>query len=99
MSAAKRGPAANRTPHRENDATNATSQNTASPEFMTSTGRSDGWPCGTYYVILCGDLGERLEELASRRGLHLDDLLREMIDEGLARENLITSLVNRGERS
>ncbi|MFJ6895643.1 hypothetical protein [Streptomyces hokutonensis] len=72
--------------------------NAARREFVAPTAVNGTWPCGTYYVLLCGDLGERLEDLASRRRIHLDDLLRELIENELVRESLISSLVNRGDR-
>jgi|tagenome__1003787_1003787.scaffolds.fasta_scaffold15971517_2 hypothetical protein len=98
MSNAKRPqPGTNRLRAKES-VSSSRSQDNASADFMSSARRSDAYPCGTYYVLLCGDLSERLEDLADRRGMLLEDLAAELIEDGLIRESVIASLVNRGDR-
>ncbi|WP_210587125.1 hypothetical protein [Streptomyces sp. GESEQ-35] len=59
----------------------STAQDTA--EFVEPK-KSNGFvPCPVYYVRLCGDLGARLEDLADRRGMRIEDIITELITEGL----------------
>ncbi|MFI5880186.1 hypothetical protein [Streptomyces sp. NPDC051554] len=83
---------------RAKSVSSAHTQSATSPEIVTSAGRSGVPPCGTYYVLLCGDLSERLEDLADRRGVLLEDLAAELIEDGLIRESIMASLLNRGEQ-
>ncbi|MCI3238213.1 hypothetical protein [Streptomyces spinosisporus] len=76
----------------ENDASNVTSQDTA--VFVPPAGGKD---CSTYYVRLCDGLAERLEDLANRRGVLLEDLAAELIEDGLIRASLTESLLTSWE--
>lgn len=73
---------------------NNTQATAAGREFVEPTGQMPGQ---VYYVSLCGDLGQRLEETADRRGLPIETVAAELIEEGLVRDAMTASLVSGGE--